>query len=430
MAQILTNYAAGNFLFMRPITMQLGLGIALMVGGTILVRADGPATTGPAPAPAPSAATPAPAGTTPAPATATPAATPAPAPSGAKIQFETPTYDFGRAKSGDAVKHTFTFKNTGCETLEINNVRPGCGCTTAGEWTKKVEPGGSGEIPIQVNTANFNGPIMKNVSVDSNDKSQPTTVLYMKGTVWKPIEINPQFAMINVPPDGEAGSTVVRIINNMDEPITLSKPEVNNPSFTATLKTNQPGKEFEMVVSVAQPIRTGYSQAQVTVKTSSSTVPTLSANIGANVQAAVTVIPAQITLPPGPLANQTMPSITIQNNATNMMTLSDWTTTAKDVQVKLSEANPGHLFTATLTFPQGYELPQGDQAVFTVKTSNPQYAVLKVPITQMQRPQTPLQPVPLKTSSGLQIVPAHPGSQVAGSSKVEPPLQPLPIKGQ
>jgi hypothetical protein len=404
--------------------MHLGLGCALMVGGTVLVRADGPPPTAAAPAAATAVA--------PAPTTGTPAATPAPAPTGAKIQFETPTYDFGRAKSGDPVKHTFVFTNTGCETLEVNNVRPGCGCTTAGEWTKKVEPGKTGEIPIQVNTANFNTPITKMVSVDSNDKTQPTTVLYIKGTVWKPIDINPQFAMINVPPDTQGGSTVVRIINNMDEPITLSNPEVNNASFTATLKTNQAGKEFEIVVSIVPPIRTGYSQAQVTVKTSSSTVPTLTANVGANVQAAVTVIPAQITLPPGPLANQTMPSITIQNNATNMMTLTDATTTAKDVEVKLNEANPGHLFTATLTFPQGYELPQGEQAVFTVKTSNPQFSVLKVPITQMQRPQS-IQPLPVppnKTSSGLQIAPAHPGSQVAGGSKVDPPLQPLPIKGQ
>jgi hypothetical protein len=183
-----------------------------------------------------------------------------------------------------------------------------------------------------------------------------------------------------------------------------------------------------MVVSIVPPIRTGYSQAQITLKTSSAAMPTLTANIGANVQAAVTVIPQQITLPPGPLANQTMPSITIQNNGTNTLTLSDAATTAKDVQIKLNEANPGRLFTATLTFPQGYELPQGEQAVFTFKTSNPQFSVVKVPITQMQRPQTPVPP-PAKASSGLQIGPGR-AANVAGNSRAEPPLQPLPIKGQ
>jgi len=388
--------------------MRLSLSLALMVSGTILVRADGPP-----PAPAATPATPVTPG-------AAPAVTPATAPSGPKVQFETPTYDFGRAKSGEAVKHTFIFTNTGCETLEINNVRPGCGCTTAGEWTKKVEPGKTGEIPIQVNTANFNGPIMKNVSVDSNDKTQPTTVLYLKGTVWKPVDVNPQFAMINVAPDTQGGSTVVRIVNNMEEPLTLSPPEVNNPSFSVTLKTNQPGREFELLVSVSQPLKTGYSQAQVTLKTSSTAVPTLTANIGANVQAAVTVIPPQITLPAGPLANQTMPSITIQNNSTNLLTLSDAVTTAKDVQVKLNEANPGRLFTATLTFPQGYELPQGEHAEFTVKTSNPQFSVIKIPIIQYARPQTS---VPPKTSSSLHIPPA-------ASANIAGPLQPLPTKGQ
>lgn len=388
---------------MSVTTKHFALGLALTAMGLISVRADSPPPAAPAPSTAPATTA---------------------APTGAKAAFETPTYDFGRAKSGEAVKHTFIFTNTGCETLEIHNVRPGCGCTTAGDWTKKVEPGKTGEIPIQVNTANFNGPIMKNVSVDSNDKTTPTTVLYLKGTVWKPVDINPQFAMINVPPDTQGGSTVLRIINNMDEPLTLSEPQVNNPGFSATLKTNQPGKEFELVVSTVAPIRTGYSQTQITLKTSSTNVPTLTANIGANVQAAVTVVPAQITLPPGPLANQTMPSVTIQNNSTNMMTVSDPATTAKDVQVKLNEANPGHLFTATLTFPQGFELAPGQRAEFTVKTSNPQFSVLKVPITQMPHPQIP---VPAKASSGIQVAPA---ANVAGSSRVDPPLQPLPTKGQ
>jgi len=412
-----------EFQFMRPIIIHLGLGLALFTSGAVLVRADGPAA--PTSTAAPGAPAAAPAANTATPAAATAPGT-TPAPSGAKIEFETPTYDFNKAKSGEPVKHTFVFKNTGCETLEINNVRPGCGCTTAGEWTKKVEPGKTGEIPIQVNTANFNGPIMKNVSVDSNDKTQPTTVLYIKGTVWKPIDITPQFAMINVPPDTQGGSTVVKIINNMEEPLTLSNPEVNNAGFTATLKTNQAGKEFELTVSVAGPMRSGYSQAQVTIKTSSSVMPTLTANIGANVQAAVVVIPPQITLPSGPLANQTMPSITIQNNSTNVLTLSDPTTTAKDVQVKINEANPGRLFTATLTFPQGYELPQGQHAEFMVKTSNPQFSVIKVPILQYPRPQIPPVTAPAKTS---QITPVQ-GSQVAGGAKVEPPLQPLPVKAQ
>src|SRR5204862_5919739 len=125
--------------------------------------------------------------TPPAAAPAAPAAVQGPSP---KIVFDTPIFDFGRARAGDPVKHTFVFTNTGDAALEITAVRPGCGCTTAGEWTKKVEPGKTGSIPIAVNVAATwpAGAIIKVVHVDSNDRSQPQVQLQVKGMVWKPID--------------------------------------------------------------------------------------------------------------------------------------------------------------------------------------------------------------------------------------------------
>ena len=41
------------------------------------------------------------------------------------IQFDTPTYDFGRIKAGPEVAHDFWFVNTGTGPLEILKVRPG-----------------------------------------------------------------------------------------------------------------------------------------------------------------------------------------------------------------------------------------------------------------------------------------------------------------
>ena len=57
---------------------------------------------------------------------------------GPKIQFATPIYDFGRVRSGELVKYTYVFTNTGDRMLMVTAVQPGCHCTTAGEWTKQV----------------------------------------------------------------------------------------------------------------------------------------------------------------------------------------------------------------------------------------------------------------------------------------------------
>jgi hypothetical protein len=382
----------------------LGLGISLLaLGSAVSFAQQQPAAAEAAPSAAPAAAP------------------TAPAPAGPKLQFATPVFDFGKTRAGDPVKHVFYFTNTGDATLELSNVRPGCGCTTTGEWTKKVEPGQTGSIPIQVATVNFNGPVVKTVTVDSNDKAQPSTVLQIKGTIWKPVEVNPQMAYFNVVADTPGGAqSIVRIINNTDEPMTLSEPEVNNKNFTTELKTVQPNKEYQLIVKTDGALKPGSLQGQVTIKTSSTNMPVINVTAFANVQPVVSITPPQVTLLGGPLANQTRPNITIQVNGTNTAKLSDATVLgAQNVEVQLAEPQPGKVFTATLNFPQGFQIAQGQQIEFTAKTTLPQFPVIKVPVIQMAPPPQPLQPItapaPVKTpTSGLAPAPGTPGS-VAGA---------------
>ncbi len=367
-----------------------------------------PAATAPAaPPPAPAILQAAPA--TP-PAAPTAATTPAPTNTGGgKIQFQMPNYDFGKSKAGDPVKYTFVFTNTGTETLEVKNVRPGCGCTTAGEWTRKVQPGDTGNIPIQVNIAATwpNGPVAKYVDVDSSDPTQASVRLNIRGTIWKPIEVNPAIAMLNnISADSpDSVSATVTITNNTDELITLSEAESSNKSFNATVKTTTPGKGYQVVVTAVPPLSPGPVQGLITLKTSSTNVPAVSFTVYGTVVAAVSVNPPQVTLPSPPITTKLTPAVTIQNNGTNLLTLSEPAVNAKDVEVQVSELQPGRTFTATLKFPEGFEIAQGEKLEFSVKTSNPQFPVIKVPITQMQKP-------------------AAPGVQIKPSARVQPVLHP------
>ncbi len=303
-----------------------------------------------------------------------------------KIVFETPVFDFGKVSAGDPVKHEFIFTNTGEALLVLTAVQPSCGCTTAGEWSHKVEPGKTGVIPVQFNSANYNGPVTKTVTVSSNDKSQPSVVLQIKGTIWRPIEVNPQFAVLNVPAESSSNvTTVVHIVNNMEEPLTLSPPESNNKAFAADLTTNQPGKDFQVTIRTVPPV-TANVQAQISLKTSSAKTPVLNLTAWANVQPAVVVNPAVLSLPPAPLTSKLTNSVTIVNNGTNTLKLSEPTVNVKDVDVQVNESQPGRSFTATLTFPEGFQIAQGQQVELTIKSSHPQYPLLKVPVVHLQRP--------------------------------------------
>jgi hypothetical protein len=333
-------------------------------------------------------------------------------PVGPKIQFEKPIYDFDKVKSGEMVKYTYIFTNIGDETLVITNVQPSCGCTTAGDWTHEVAPGKTGTIPVQFNSANYGGLVVKQVTVTSNDKQQPSVVLQLKGTIWKPVDINPSFAVLNVSAESTTSSaTVVHIVNNMDEMLVLSPPEVNNKAFSAELKTNEAGKNFELTIKVSPPADAGNLQGMVTVKTSSTNVPVISISAWANVQQVIVVSPPQITLPLGPLGAKQTVSIMVQNNGTNSIALSEPTVALKGVEAQVNESQPGKLFTATVTFPQGFELAPGTPAELTLKSTHPRFPVIKVPIAQT--PRAALTPIPHPTiipiqPSGTPVAPAAP----------------------
>jgi len=344
-------------------------------------------------------------------------------------------YDFGRVRAGEPAKHTYVFTNTGDALLIINSVQPQCGCTAAGEWTKQVEPGKTGSIPIQFNTMGYSGNVFKQVTVTCNVTNQPTLFLQLKGTVFRPYDINPQIAVLNIPPDAPGASMVVTITNNTEEPLMLYSAESNNRMIAAQLVTNYPGKGYQLTVSTVPPLGTGSAQAQISLKTSWTNTAVIPLTVVANIQPAVMVIPSYITLAPGPLPNAVTNSVAIQNNSTNQLSLSDPVVNVPGVGVEIREMQPGKSFTALVGFPQGFQVTPGRQVELSLKTTNPKYPLVKVPVMQLPRPAGPAVPAPAPTTvapapapvPGPAVAPVAPVKKLSyGAPRVPPRPPPLP----
>lgn len=321
---------------------------------------------------------------------------------GPKIQFATLVYNFGRARSGELVKHVFAFTNTGDALLLLTGVATSCHCTTSGDWSRQVDPGQTGVIPVQFDSSGLVGPVMRTVTVTSNDTNKPSVVLQVTGTVYKSIDVSPPFAVMNITSDssGDAAATL-HIINNEGQPLTLSDPQSNNGAFVAELKTNQPGKEFELVIKTVPPLGLGNVQGQISLKTSMSNMPVLNIAAVAIVQQPLAIMPPAITLPMAPLQTNQAYTIAIQSNSTNALVLSEPSVNAEGVGIQLKETQPGRFFTVTLNFPTGFEIAPGEAVAFSAKSNLPRVPVVKVPITQVARPAA-AQPVPLPLLPGKQ----------------------------
>ncbi len=329
--------------------------------------------------------------------------------SGPRIEFGGTVFDFGKTNAGEVVRHDFVFTNTGTATLEIKDVRPGCGCTTAGSWDKTVEPGKSGAIPLQFNSTGFGGSVTKSATVICNDPGKSNVVLQITGTVWRPIDVTPMMAVFNVSSESQTNETkVVRIVSNLEEPVTLSDLQCSNRSFQAELKTVRPGKEFELHITAVPPFNSSPIIAPVTLKTSSPGMPAINVSAYVMVQQPVTVAPEQIMLPSGPLAAAMSLTVAIRNNGTNSLGLSDAHVNFPGAEVRVKETQPGRLFSLMVNFPAGFQIKPDQKVEVSVKSNHPKLPLIKVPVLQPQPPAAPA--ANQSASSSVRVVPAREAS--------------------
>ena len=304
---------------------------------------------------------------------------------GPRIKFAETTIDFGRIECGAKVSHDFVFTNTGSQTLEILDVRPSCGCTTSVNWVRKVEPGVSGTIPFQFNSKDFSGEVLKTIIVLSSDPQNTNVVLQLKAYVNTSIEIVPTMALFTPSSDSATNQIrMLRITNHLEEPLMLFDPVSSSPVFETQLRTNRQGREYELQVALKRPFLLTNTIATISLKTSSTKIPELTIPSRLLVYTAMSAIPDRITLPAAATASESKFTVTVRSLGTNVLALSEATINAEGARADIREVQPGRMFQLTLTFPAGFRVPPGQKVEARVKTNNPLFPELKIPVTQGQ----------------------------------------------
>lgn len=180
------------------------------------------------------------------------------------------TYDWKDVKPNDSpVKTDIQIKNTGNKKLNINEVKPSCGCTSAPLDKNELEPGESTVIHIKLNLPTNSGPVTKTVYISSNDPQQEKKILYLKANLIKDIDVLPtsymSFEEMKV---GQEKTVKLKIKNNSRKDVTLSDFQATPSTLSINLnrkKVLKPGEELELVAK-AKPDKKGYYNCTVSMK--------------------------------------------------------------------------------------------------------------------------------------------------------------------
>ncbi|MEI7989394.1 MAG: DUF1573 domain-containing protein [Chloroflexota bacterium] len=304
-----------------------------------------------------------------------------------RIQFASPVFDFGKVDAGQTVKHDFVFTNIGNATLEVTEVRTSCGCTTTGKWDRQVAAGKTGAIPIELNTTGYRGGVVKTINVLCNDTALTNVLLQLKGTIWTPVDVLPSLAVFTVSSESSTNETkMLRVINNMEEPLSIAEVICTNRALKAELKAVRPDKEYQMMITAIPPFSSSPLKSQITLKTTSKRLPLITIQAYVMAQPLVVATPNEIMLPVGPLAGELKSSVMIRNSSTNAVFLSEPSMNITNATVQLQELQPGRLFNLLVNFPAGFQLPADQHAELSVKTTHSNSPVIKVPVRQTPQP--------------------------------------------
>ena len=349
-----------------------------------------------------------------------------------KCDFDTPTYDFGKAKTGKDVEHDFWFHNTGNGPLEILQVKPSCGCTTTSQYDKVVQPGQSGKIPIKVATGHATGPITKSITVTTNVPGPAGTIaLQVKGELWQAIQATPNSALFgNISAAQTKEGPMVRkltIANNTEAPVKLGEAKSNNPAFKSELKELEAGKKWELSVTLAPAQPTGVQSGMIELETGIADLPKVQIACSAYLVADVDVVPNKMMLPAVRTVSMQR-DFYVRNNGSKPLKLTDVAASNPLMKATVQETQAGMAFRITMEVPPEYKVGKdGDKITF--KTDHPNYPTITIPITEAPISTAPppvaaaAQPAGTPVAASGKPAPQKPGVTAAPMAKTTPPAQ-------
>lgn len=109
-----------------------------------------------------------------------------------RADFVRMRHDFGDIVRGQKVTYAFEFKNSGTGVLHIRSIHAACGCVnTRVEPSDMLMPGDSGRISFEFDSANFAGPVVRTLTLDTNQSRNATQTLTFTANIREEIRATP-----------------------------------------------------------------------------------------------------------------------------------------------------------------------------------------------------------------------------------------------
>lgn len=229
------------------------------------------------------------------------------------LKFTSHVYDFGDVYQGLKVSHKFQFVNAGSGIVAITGVHAACGCTAVEvEKGREYKPGESGSLEIYFDSDDFQGLVVKSVTVMTSEKLLPDRVLTVKANVKSEVEVMPPLADFAQVLNLATAVAEVKIspVGNFD--LKISSIEFNRDLLTVSSETRE--KSTVLKIGLTANVPTGFFKESLLVKTNSKFRPVIEIPVRASIKGNIDFSPSYIEFGAVPPNETVKRSVTLKSS--------------------------------------------------------------------------------------------------------------------
>ena len=214
-----------------------------------------------------------------------------------RTERRTQSFDFGTARQGGVLQHTFQVANTGAAPITVSRVQTTCGCTAA--TVKKgaeIAPGGTLDVPVDLNLRGKKGAVESKVIVNYAGDAMPDE-LVLRGKVSEEYPDVVDFPKIK---RGEQPEQIVTLATYPGQPpVAVQEISFDAAKFDITSRPGAKEGTVDVVFKPAANVPYGSVSDQVVVKTNDTDAPDKRMGVRVHVWKPLEAADRTITLRPG-----------------------------------------------------------------------------------------------------------------------------------
>ncbi|HET9023467.1 MAG TPA: hypothetical protein VFN64_02780, partial [Burkholderiaceae bacterium] len=254
----------------------------------------------------------------------------------------------------------------------------------------QIAPGTDATLRVTLDPAKLSGHFAGHVVVYTNDPAAPEVVLSIGAEVIPPIELAPVAAFFLAGVRGRDAVTWIDIVNHEDWPIELAAPHHSPTHFTSRVETIEPGQRYRLWIALKSDGPVGKHQEEITVATSSKSVPVLTIPANTLLRERVYTFPEAVDLGALPLAAiRANPHLPQQNAQVLMVYQSDGrdfrisaTSDIPGLSIRTERAASGDRHQLTIALDPARPLAAGViQGTIVIDTNDPEFPTVRVPVS-------------------------------------------------